>query len=55
MKPNNSAKNISGNSENFIIELRHLLRVPHQKNETGRGAWRNPATVNLPRPSPHCQ
>ena len=40
MKPNDSAKNVTGNSENFILQLRHLLQAPHPKTKTKPGAAR---------------
>jgi hypothetical protein len=31
MKPNDSAKNVTGNSENFTSFMRRLMQVPHSE------------------------
>lgn len=40
MRPNDSAKNVTGNSDNFTSFTRRLLHVPHSeiKSGTARGA-----------------
>lgn len=43
--PKQTAKNVTGNSENFILQLRHLLHVPHPKTKTKPGAA---CGINLP-------
>lgn len=31
MKPSQSAKNVSGNSENFVSFMQRLMKVPHSE------------------------